>query len=130
MTTKIDWPALAIALIPAIGKALADVQANKPLAPSTPMTGATIAAALPAIQADLASFAAKVKAYPGAITGIDDLLEAIEPQAPWAADVKAALDALPGGLAMVEQYLPTAISMLTMFSPAPGGQWPSDPNAI
>lgn len=121
---NINYPAL----LAAIAKAMADIRANQALTPAPATTGAQIAAALPAIQADIALLATKIQAYPGVIRGVDDILTALEgDRMPWAADVKGAIDALPGGLAMVEQYLPMALSMLTMFSPATGSPWLGNP---
>lgn len=115
----INWPAL----ISAFAKASADLRANQVRAPGPVLTGAKIAAALPAIQADIALFATKVQAYPGAITAADDILSALEADGePWASEIRAAIDALPGGLAMVEQYIPMAIGLFATFSPAPDPQ--------
>lgn len=125
VTTSINWPAL----IAAVAQAVTDVRANRPLAPQPAATGAQIAAALTAAQADIGWVAVKIAAYPGVIRGLDDVLAALDGQ-PWAVEVKAAVDALPGGLAEAEKWLPTVLGMLTMFSPATGGPWLGAPNAI
>lgn len=118
MAAGIDWPAL----IAATAKAITDVRANKPLAPAAQMTGPQIAAALTAAQSDIAWAAAKISVYPGVIAGLDDVLAALEgPSAPWAVDIKAAIDALPGGLAQAQAWLPTVLGLLGAFSPAATG---------
>src|ERR1700679_1466271 len=98
--TSIDWRAL-------IAQVAADIRANKPLAPSPPLTGPQIAAVLTTIQADLPALIAIVQAHQGVITGLDDVLKAMEGAGePWAADARMIVGAVPGALAMALQYLP------------------------
>jgi hypothetical protein len=111
--TAINWGA-------EIAGALVDVSANLPLAPGSEMTEADLAAALPKAQAFVAWLAAQVKERPGLIRAADRILTALQREdEPWAAKIKAALDALPGGLAEAEKYLPTAIWALQELSPGP-----------
>lgn len=113
---QINYPALIATVV----KAIADVRANKPLALPTPVTGADVAAALAAVQADIPILIAKIKAYPGVLTGLDDMLEALGGMGQqWAIDLKAALDALPGGLAEAQTWIPMIAGILTAFAPAP-----------
>lgn len=120
MTGAVQSPQIPwTALIAAVAKALADVKANKPR-PMVASTGPNVAAILTAIQAELPKLIALANAYPGVFTGLDDILEALKRSGqPWAGDIEAAIDALPGGLAQAQAWLPTVLGLLTAFSPAP-----------
>lgn len=119
--TPTNWAALFL-------EALADIKVNKPIPPAPPLTEAQIQALLSAVQADLPTLAAKVQANPGLITAAGRVLAALDAQGEaWAGTLKAALDALPGGLAAAEQYIPTVLGLITAFSPATGSPWLGDP---
>lgn len=103
----------------AVEKAVRDLKANKPLPPSIPPTDMEIVAGLTAFQARLPELIVALTKYPGAITGIVDILDALRQQGvPWAGDLETALQAAPGGLAAFENSLPTIIGLITAFSPA------------
>lgn len=108
-----------IALVASITKASADFKANAPLVPvpasSNPNIGATLKAVLPYIH----EAADAIKAHPGAITAVDDVLTALRAQGClWAGDLEDAIDATPGALAEAESWIPTIIGFLGAFKPA------------
>jgi|SRR5579859_155312 len=105
-----------------IKKAALDFKANRPLAPSAPMTSEQVQAAGRAVQARIAALDAFVTAHPGVITSIDDILDYFEGQGDdWAAEVEMGVNAAPGVLAGAESWLPTILNLYGAFQPAPIG---------
>ena len=109
-------------LFKAIQKTVDDFIANKPLAPSQPMTSAALAAALTQLQSELPAIIAAINARPGVIRGADDILEALDAQGyAWAAQVETAIDAAPGALSAAVGWFPYILGALGAFQPAPIG---------
>jgi hypothetical protein len=118
---SINYAALVIALVPYIEKAEAALKANAPLPPAPEMTLADAAAAIEAAQPRLAALDAWLKANPGAVTAATIVLGGLRAQGfAWAGELATVISGAPGGIAAAEDWLPTAISAMTMFSPAPG----------
>jgi hypothetical protein len=113
LTTSINWPALIL-------EALEDIKANLPLPPAPPLSDADVTAMFAAVEANLPAIAAEFKSRPGVITATGRILDALNNSGEtWAGNVKAILDAMPGGIASAEKYLPTILGMIAAFSPAP-----------
>ena len=121
------WVAFLQHLGSAIKKATTDFKANKPLAPSTPMTSAELSEKLKAAQAAIAKADAWVQAHPGAVTALDDLLGFLKSEGVNMASSGEA-SALAHLLTTTDSWMPTLISFQWTFSPAP--TWQPGPGRI
>lgn len=116
-----NWAALVVAMVPYLEQAEAALEANAPLAPSPEMSLADAAAALRAAEPQLAALDAWLKANPGAVTAVLRVLAGLRAQGfGWASELAAVVSGASGGLSAAGDWLPTAISAMAMFAPAPG----------
>lgn len=114
---QIDWLALA----PYLEQAVASFKVNAPLAPAPEMSLADAATVLKSAEPQLAALDAWIKANPGAVTAILRVLAGLQAQGVgWASELAAIVSGASGGIAAAEDWLPTAISAMAMFAPAPG----------
>lgn len=106
----------------ALTKAAADLKANRPLPPRTPMTGADAAAMLKVVQAKLPPIIAWLDAHPGVITAGGDILDVLAARGfSLAKLLEEILEAGPSSLQTAEDVIPWIVPMLTMFAPAATG---------
>lgn len=112
-----DWAALA----QAIERAADDVRQNR--APPAPVSTATLADTLERVAAVLPSVILTLRAHRGVVAGADEILAALaKAGVPHAADIEAAMLALPGALEAANKYLPTIAGVLEQFRPTPSWQ--------
>ena len=113
---NINWGALFLAVV----KAEADIKANRaPPAPGASPDAATLVSELATI---LPQWQAAWKTHAGYVTGLADILAALDADGvPYAGIVRQALLSAPGAMDEAEKFLPTVEWALTMFQPAATG---------
>ena len=113
---NINWGALSLAVV----KAEADIKANRaPPAPGASPDAATLVSELATI---LPQWQAAWKTHAGYVTGLADILAALDADGvPYAGIIRQALLSAPGAMDEAEKFLPTVEWALTMFQPAATG---------
>ncbi len=114
-----NWGVLFRDAIATIGKALADIKANKPL-PPPPSSGDLLQGAQ-ALQRILPPIIAYLDAHPGEIHAADDVLEALSNEFTGALELKQLIDASPGALKSILNLLPELAFVLQEFQPVGTG---------
>jgi hypothetical protein len=119
--TPTNWAAFVMTMIPYLEQAEAALKVNKPLPQRPEMSLSDAATALKAAEPRLIALDAWLKANPGAVTAVLRILAGLQAQGVGQASQLAEIvSGVPGDLVAAEDWLPTAISAMAMFAPAPG----------